>query len=168
MIESPGEPRLCNKPTIAQTSAARYSGSGLLHARDREGRRLRRFIAFVAVIFAWRGLRETPPVNDVLITWQRTGVALAAFFATQPGAAQDPVPLPRVVVSSIGIDGADAFGVPASVSVVDLDDTAVPVANLGAAVANVPASWLTARPPATVRCSPVPPGAGARSLLPGR
>lgn len=84
-------------------------------------------------------------MNDVLITWQRTGVALAAFFATQPGAAQDPVPLPRVVVSSIGIDGADAFGVPASVSVVDLDDTAVPVANLGAAVANVPGLLLRDR-----------------------
>ncbi|GMV30688.1 MAG: outer membrane protein [Rhodanobacteraceae bacterium] len=56
----------------------------------------------------------------------------------QPAAAQDAVPLPRVVVSSIGVDGADAFGVPASISVVDLDDAAAPAANLGAAVANVP------------------------------
>jgi iron complex outermembrane receptor protein len=77
-------------------------------------------------------------VKGFLATMGRTGAALAAVLAAQPAAAQDAVPLPRIVVSSIGIGGADAFDVPASVSVVDLDDAAVPTATLGAAAANVP------------------------------
>ncbi len=62
----------------------------------------------------------------------------AATFAV-PAAAQEPaVPLPRVVVISLGAGAADAFDAPASVSVVGLDEVAVPAANAAAAVAGVP------------------------------
>ncbi|MBL8298931.1 MAG: TonB-dependent receptor [Rhodanobacteraceae bacterium] len=69
----------------------------------------------------------------------RTGVVLAAGFAVQSAAAQDAaVSLPGIVVSSVGLDWEEAFVLPASVSVVDLDEFGVPPGNLGGVTVGVP------------------------------